>query len=121
MNTLGRPADLVAIPPLARTIIYYTSALTLVVVSALTAYNVVHEMWLVIVGGVGGVFFSTAGSNVVAKPGGAVMVADTGDHAAGAGQPGAAPGPYDDEMMPDPQAERSRMLGVVGQHQPQVP
>lgn len=61
MNT---PRDLVAIPPLARTVIYYVLALALVVVSAFVGYGRMDPMWLVIVAGVGGVFFGVAGSNV---------------------------------------------------------
>lgn len=74
---MNRPADLVAIPPLARTVIYYALAIALVVISALVGYNRLEPLWLVIVSGVGGVFFGVAGSNVPAKPAGPVFVSDT--------------------------------------------
>jgi len=74
---VNRPADLVAIPPLARTVIYYVLALALVVVSALVGYGRLEPLWLVIVSGVGGVFFGVAGSNVASKPAGSVLVPDT--------------------------------------------
>jgi len=61
---VNTPRDLVAIPPLARTVIYYLLALALVVVSALVGADRLESLWLVIVSGVGGVFFGVAGSNV---------------------------------------------------------
>ena len=64
---MNRPSDLVAIPPLARTVIYYALAIALVVVSALVADGRLEPLYLVIVSGVGGVFFGVAGSNVAAK------------------------------------------------------
>jgi hypothetical protein len=74
---VNRPADLVAIPPLARTVIYYGLAVALVVVSALVGDGIIEPLYLVIVSGVGGVFFGVAGSNVPSKPAGAVLVDDT--------------------------------------------
>lgn len=73
---MNRPSDLVAIPPLARTVIYYALALALVVVSALVGYGRLEPLWLVIVSGVGGVFFGVAGSNVASKDGGATVAPD---------------------------------------------
>lgn len=74
--SIERPNDLVAIPPLARTVIYYALALALVVVSALTADGRLEPLYLVITSGVGGVFFGVAGSNVRATP--AAEAADLG-------------------------------------------
>ena len=61
---MNRPDDLVAIPPLARTVIYYVLALTFAVVSPLTGFGIIEPLYLVILGGVSGVFFGVAGSNV---------------------------------------------------------
>ena len=61
---MTRPTDLLAIPPLARTVIYYALALANVVVGALVTDGRVEPLWLVIVAGVSGVFFGVAGSNV---------------------------------------------------------
>ena len=61
---MNRPDDLVAIPPLARTVIYYVLALAFAVVSPLTGFGILEPLYLVILGGVSGVFFGVAGSNV---------------------------------------------------------
>lgn len=74
---MNRPSDLVAIPPLARTVIYYVLAIALVVIGALVGYDRLEPMYLVITSGVAGVFFGVAGSNVASKPAGAVLVQDT--------------------------------------------
>lgn len=64
---MNRPSDLVAIPPLARTVIYYALALAFAVVSPLTGFGRIEPLYLVVLGGVSGVFFGVAGSNVTAN------------------------------------------------------
>ena len=74
---MNRPTDLVAIPPLARTVIYYVLALTNVVVGALSIDGRLEPLYLAIVSGVSGVFFGVAGSNVAATQSNAeVLVSD---------------------------------------------
>lgn len=65
---MNAPSDLVAIPPLYRTVIYYVLALALVTVGALTGAKVLDPLWLTILSGVGGVFFGVSGSNVLVRP-----------------------------------------------------
>ena len=72
---MNRPTDLVAIPPLARTVIYYVLALSIGVVSALVGYGVLDPVVLVILGNVAAVFFGVAGSNVAAKQANAEILA----------------------------------------------
>ena len=74
---MNRPNDLVSLPPLARTVIYYVLALSIGVVSALVGYGVLDPVVLVILGNVAAVFFGVAGSNVAAKQSNAeVLVSD---------------------------------------------
>jgi len=72
------PIDLVAIPPVIRTVIYYALALSLVIVGALVQAGRVDALYLVITSGVAGVFFGVAGSNVASKKA-EVPVAVVGD------------------------------------------
>ena len=66
MNT---PSDLVEIPPLARTVIYYAIAVALIVCGAVVAGARGWGLALAIANGLGVLFFGTAAAKVSAKAG----------------------------------------------------
>lgn len=65
---MNAPSDLIAIPPLARTIIYYVLAVALVVCGGVVGGTTGWALALVIVSGLGALFFGTAAARVNAGP-----------------------------------------------------
>lgn len=62
------PGDLVAIPPLWRTVAYYVLGVANVVVGSLFAFGHIDGLAPAIVSGVSAVLFGVAGSHVTASP-----------------------------------------------------
>jgi hypothetical protein len=63
---MNPPADLVEIPPLARTVIYYSIAVALIVCGAVVAGATGWNLALAIANGLGVLFFGTAAAKVSA-------------------------------------------------------
>lgn len=64
---IPRPGDIIALPPMLRTIIYYVLGIALIVVSALVGAGILDPLYLAILANVSALFFGVAGSNVSTK------------------------------------------------------